>query len=350
MITLIKRTISHYFKSSKEYIFLFIFPIIFITAEYMMMENIMNKGMTNPIDNISINYEIEDGSLFNEEDLKRAISSIGIDVVNGKSEKEDDIEIVVKKDKLVVITSNETTGNQIVESINNFLRSESASAGRNTFNDVKLERNIIKEEGKISSKDYYGVTMLSMFFISIGMMSSGLTTKDKIGGIKERFITIGISNKAYYSSSLLGYLIIGVLGLLPGYIYSYFVLKTNWGGNVIIPYLSMIPYMVLFISLVTLLSTILKNGEKVVGILGGIAFPILGGLGGAFFPIESYIPKWLNTISYISPLKWFNDGIMNMVYKDSMYTLIVGALVALFIGVGILSITIYCCNKEEVSK
>ena len=50
MITLIRRTIEYYFKSSKEYIFLLIFPILIMTGEYMMMEKIFGGEVKNPFD------------------------------------------------------------------------------------------------------------------------------------------------------------------------------------------------------------------------------------------------------------------------------------------------------------
>ena len=259
---------------------------------------------------------IEEG-VINEGSLETILKPLGAELVKGTSTSEDDIQIEVNNQNIKIRANNNLKANSITNIINSYNRKINviALSGGAMSKEIKVSKNIIKGEEKISSKDYYGVTMLSMFFITVGLLSSGMISKDRRNGIKERLKILGVSNKKYYCSSLIGFLIIAIIGLLPGYLYSYYVLETNWGGNPIIPYLVIIPFSILFISIVMFFTTILKSGEKVVGIVGGIAFPILGMLGGAFFPIDSYMPEWFNILSYISPLKWFNNGMMQMIYK-----------------------------------
>lgn len=349
MGVLIRRTIDFYFKSSKEYIFLFLFPIVFITAEYLMMEKIFGGDTKTAYDNVSIYYEIENESYINEGRLEEILAPLNLKMIKGQGTSKDDIQVTVDNEDIKVKASNKTLENMIISSIKSYDRAAKAYTGKK-FNNVAIKKDMLKEEGEISSKDYYGVTMISMFFITAGTIGCSLISKDKLSGIKEKLKTMGVSNRRYYISTIIGFSIIASLGLLPGYIYSYFILDTNWGGNPIIPYLSIISFIILFVSLVVFLATKLKNGGKVIGVLSGIGYPILGSLGGAFFPIDTYVPKWFSIISYISPLKWFNNGIMKMVYKDNIIPLIIGTLLALAIGIAIIAYTIYYSNKEELSS
>jgi len=349
MITLIRRTINYYFKSSKEYIFLFIFPIIIMTAEYMMMEKIFGSEVKNPFDGTKVYYELKEDGVINKSSLETLLKPLGIEVVNGISNSEDDIQIEVYKNDIKIQANDDMKINEITNIIEVYNRKINVSnlSGGDMHKDIKVSENILKGEDKISSKDYYGITMLSMFFITIGLLSSGMISRDKRNGIKERLKTLGVSNKKYYCSSLIGFLIIALVGLSPGYLYSYYVLGTNWGGNIVIPYLGIIPFSILFISFIMFLTNILKRGERVVNIVGGLAFPILGMLGGSFFPLDSFTPAWFNILSYISPLKWFNKGMIDMIYKGDNLTLIIGSIVALLIGCILLVLTIRFSEKEE---
>lgn len=352
MITLIRRTIEYYFKSSKEYIFLFIFPIVIMTSQYMMMEKIFGGEVKSPFEDTVIYYEIKEAGVINESSIETILNPLGAELVKGTSNLEEDIQIEVDNKNIKITANNNLKANSITNIINSYNRKINVIALSSGVlsKEIKVSENIIKGEDKISSKDYYGVTMISMFFITVGLVSSGMISKERRNGIKERLKILGVSNKKYYCSSLIGFLIIAIIGLLPGYLYSYYVLETNWGGNPIIPYLVIIPFSTLFISIVMFFTSILKSGEKVVGIVGGIAFPILGMLGGAFFPIDSYMPQWFNSLSYVSPLKWFNNGMMQMIYKGNNIHLIIGSIVALLIGIALLIVTIKNSDRVEAKS
>lgn len=351
MWILIKRTINYYFKSSKEFIFLFIFPIVIMTAQYMMMENVFKSSNDNLHRKIKVYYEVKKDGIISEEILNIILKPLNGEKGNIDNVNTDTVLVQINEEEIKVIYGSlaEETADSIINNINSYARANRVLEKTNgiDYRDINVITDYIKAEKKPESKDYYGVSMMSIFLITIGSMCTGLISKDKIKGMKDRLITIGISNFKYYIGTMIGFVVIATIGLLPCYIYSYFVLKTNWGGNFLIPYLSLIPFFVLFLSIFTLVTAIFENGEKVMGMVGGIAFPILGGLGGAFFPVENFVPEWFNVICYVSPLKWYNDGIFNMVYKTEYTALIIAVIVSTFLGIVFTSMTIIYSNRKE---
>lgn len=350
MWILIKRTINYYFKSSKEFIFLFIFPIVIMTAQYMMMENIFKSSNDNLYRDIKVYYEIKNDGIISEDILKGILKPLNGEKGNIGDINEHTALLQIDGEKIKIIYGSlaEKTVDYVVNIINSYTRASIVMEKADGLNNnVNVTTDYIKAMKKPESKDYYGVSMMSIFLITVGSMCTGLISKDKIKGMKNRLTTIGVNNFRYYISTMVGFVLIATIGLLPCYIYSYFVLKTNWGGNLIIPYLALIPFFILFISIFMLVTAIFENGEKVMGMVGGIAFPVLGGLGGAFFPVESFVPKWFNSICYISPLKWYNDGIFNMVYQGEYKALIIAVVVATLLGAIFTGITIIYSNRKE---
>ncbi|MEG0297238.1 MAG: ABC transporter permease [Clostridium sp.] len=352
MITLIKRTIAYYLKSSKEFLFLLTFPIIIITAEYMMMEKVFNQENFNPFEGENLYYTVENNEdgIISEVELKALIEGMDLNVIKGESKNDEDVQINIKSNEVDIVYSsgNSQLASSIVEIMKNYDRSVRAymMGGGSRVEEVDISTSFVKGEVIPSSKDYYGVSMITIFIISVGLMSVSQVTKELRTGLKIRLNTMGVSNSKYYTSTLIGYMIIAAVCLLPTYMYSYFILETNWGGNFLIPYLALIPFFILFISITMLASTLFKKGEQVISTIGGIMFPVLGMLGGCFFPLDMYLPEWFSVVSNISPLKWYNDGIFDMVYKNENTTLIIGSLAALIIGVALVFITINIADRE----
>ncbi len=134
----------------------------------------------------------------------------------------------------------------------------------------------------------------------------------------------------------------GEIYILVSYLVLKFIVAVDYGQNFFVVPLALLPFVLLVIAAGVLLSIIFKENHRVDAILNSLIIPVLCFLGGgyaAFYELSGLF----NILTNISPLRWFNKGILNYIYDgNSAYLnnwLLLGSIVSfvLIISIGILS-------------
>lgn len=210
--------------------------------------------------------------------------------------------------------------------------------------DVKEE--ILDKEKVPTSYDYYGVAELTLMIMYIMAFSLGELHAEKVTNIRERIVVTLNSPFKYYLSRLIGSFLVGVVLLIPGFLFSVFVLKANWGDNILLAFIYLSVFALLTSSIGTLVGVLANDIEKSMGIIDGIT-PVFAFLGGAFMALEDNMGGIFQIVTYLSPLRWLNRGLFRMIYQSDYGIINTTSFISILIVLGAVFIIFLASKREE---
>lgn len=369
MRQVIKAAIMNYIRNKKTMLFNLVFPIFLVVLLGAVLSGAMESSVTVNVDEIEVGY-LDEGN----EDGKEILSILKSleDEMNFKFIEENSLEKGkenVRINKTILLHFN----GDVIDfySNNKYLVQSSVVYGTLTaitdgFNtkvemfkvDPQLAGKILTSKSidsnsyftleKISKEKtptalgYYGIAELGLmifYFVSTPMYHLDRERKNKI---KDRINLTGISDRKYYLGSFIGYSIVCYISILISYLVLKFIIGVDYGENILILPLAFLPFVLLVISTGVLFSIIFKEIHKANAILDSVIIPVLCFLGGGYVAFNE-LSGILNILSNISPLRWFNKGILNYIYGgNSVYLnnwLLLGSIISfiLIIVISILS-------------
>ncbi|WP_294365236.1 ABC transporter permease, partial [uncultured Clostridium sp.] len=352
MTAIIKATILNCIRDRKNLIFMIFFTLFLVFLIGSATSNYFDKENNNvAIEDLSI-YYIDEG----DEKTKEVFNTF-IDVVKGSKDLENielkeisnidegkkevrvnrAILLYLKNNNIEMYSNNNSSIRasivyQIIESISdrynaitevytiNPLKAEEIINSDNTFNFIE-EENIPYEQSP-SSMDYYGVAEIGLmlfYFVSYPLFN---LKHDKKNNIKDRIKLSGISTSKYYLASFIGFFIFSYGVSLITYILSNILFDVNYGNNLLIMPLAMIPFLIIVNALGTIIPIISSDDKVAVTILQNIVIPVLCFLGGGYMAMYGDMKGIFNIITKISPLRWFNNSIFRYIYSNDNSLLI----------------------------
>lgn len=376
MIAIIKATILNCIRDRKNLMFMIFFPLFLVF--------LIGGTLSSYFDKMNNNVAIEDLSVYyiDESDTKTSevfntfieivreskdIENVDLKEISNIDEGKKEVRInrailLYLKDNTIAMYSNNNSSIsssiifQLLESISdrynaitevytiNPLKAEEIIKYEN--NDNFIEANNIPYEQSPSSMDYYGVAeigLMMFYFINYPLFN---LKQDKRKNIKDRIKLSGISTPRYYLSSFIGFFIFSYGVSLSSYILSKILFNVNYGDNLLIMPLAMIPFLILVNGLGTIMSIIFKDDKVSVTILQNIIIPVLCFLGGGYIALYGEMDGIFNLVTKISPLRWFNSSIFRYIYSRDrsllISWLIFGAIALVFI-----LILIYLITRRE---
>lgn len=345
MIAIIKATILNCIRDRKNLIFMIFFPLFLVFLIGSTLSSYFDKENNNiAIEDLSI-YYIDEGDKKTKE-----VFDTFTDIVKGSKDIEniqlkeisniDEGKKEVRINRAILLHLRENTI-EMYSNNNSSIRSsivyqilESISDRYNaitevyTINPVKAEEiinynnngNFIEEENipyeqSPSSMDYYGVAEIGLmlfYFINYPLFN---IRHNKKNNIKDRVKLSGISASKYYLSSFIGFFIFSYGVALTTYILSYIIFDVNYGDNLLVLPLAMIPFLIIVNGLGTIIPMISDDDKVSVAILQNIIIPVLCFLGGGYIAVYGEMDGIFNLITKISPLRWFNSSIFRYIYS-----------------------------------
>lgn len=379
MISVIKATILNCIRDRKNLFFMILFPIflIFIVGSTLSSYfDDMNKSVF--VGGFNIYYLNEGDKNINEvfdkfksvveesKDIKDiSIKEVG-NIDEGKKEvrvnravllhlKEDSINIY-SNDKSFIKNS---LVYGILESITNrynavteVYKIDPIKAGEiiSSNEDINfIKSNYIPYEKTPSSMDYYGVAeigLMMFYFVSYPLF---LLKEDKLNNIKDRIKLSGLSLNKYYLSSFIGCFIFSYSVALINYILSNILFNINYGENLLIMPLAMIPFLIIVNGVGILIPLIFEEDKVANTIIQNVIIPVLTFLGGGYMAIYGELEGIFNLIISISPLRWFNSSIFRSIYSGNN-SLLVQWMIFGFVVLSIVIILIFFISKKEESN
>lgn len=217
-------------------------------------------------------------------------------------------------------------------------------------NKENIKLNVLEIEGgvKQTSFDYYGIVEITMMCLYIMLFPVNKLDEDRKRGIYNRGRLSGMSNLNYYAGNIIGNFIISFLVTMPAFLFNLFILKINLGNNPFLIYLGIEIFALAVISIGVVISSLLKEREKIMTIVEGAVFPVFSFLGGAYIALPDNLGGFFQILTNISPLRWLNRGIFNFIYLEKTDILLVSIISNIAIFLVCLSIiAVFCLRRED---
>lgn len=369
MIGLIRTTILRQLKSPKYLIFVSIFPIILTLLIGGLIGKFMGQGVTLShktvyyMDNgneqtqkvLEIARSVKDNTEFTFQKISSKTDGINkaqndgdlfVDV-NGNN-----IDIYVSNDNKMYYTYLQSMFDGIYKGVNTYeiIAKENTKVLVNNLNYKNIEIQMMSKSQTPTGFDYYAVVELTMMVLYILMFPMNQYYEDKKSKISQRIKMAGISNLKYILGCTIGYFILSFVITLPSFIFSKYILHTNWGASPLLCYAVIEVFALSSILLGTVVSFIFDEKEKAQQIIQSIIIPVFSFLGGSYFAISNTSLGKFGFILNISPLRWINNGIFTSIYEGKNTLLIETGVIYLLISIllVVILVTVFKRGDERI--
>ncbi|WP_195264239.1 ABC transporter permease [Clostridium sp. 1001275B_160808_H3] len=352
MISIIKAVIINCIRDKKNHLFMIFFPLFLILLIGSTVSSYFNSTDNQVVlEDVAV-YYLDDSSekikeVFNtfkniefedKNNIKLTLKEID-DIEVGKKEvkvnraillhlKQDTIEFYSNSQSMVNPSFVYGLLNSIADRYNTITEVYSINPGKaNEIVKSEYVNNFVEEENiayneRPDSMDYYGVAEIGLmifYFVTLPLYN---IKNDRKNSIKDRINLSGISTSKYYFASFLGFLIYSFGTLMITYILSNIIFDINYGRNLLIVPLAMIPFLIIVIGIGIIVPMIFKEEEVSGTIIQNVIIPVLTFLGGGYIALDDNLGGLLNIVTSISPLRWFNISIFRYIYSGDSTTLI----------------------------
>jgi len=193
---------------------------------------------------------------------------------------------------------------------------------------VKVDDTVASSGVKLSSIDYYSLSMTAMFLMFGSMFGAFSTIKERREQTMARMLSSPASRSSIVGGKMLGVFVLGMAQFAVLYGFTKFVLHVEWGESVSATVLIAAAEMAAVTGLGTLISSVAKT-ERAVGGIGPLTVQVQALLGGAFFPV-AILPLWLQPVQYLSVVGWTMEGWRRIQVQGADVSGVIGPAVALF--------------------
>ncbi|EYE88082.1 cytolysin ABC transporter precursor [Fervidicella metallireducens AeB] len=201
-------------------------------------------------------------------------------------------------------------------------------------------------ERKQRAKDYYAVTMTTLFTLYGALYGAWAMKSEKVMKTGGRLLSSPIESHEIFIGKLLASVIFTFIQMTILVYFSKFVVGAYWGEAIGTVLMLILSETIMSVSFGLGMSFIIKNPNSLQGILNSI-IPFVAFLGGAYVPIQQLDNRVLNILANISPLKWINDAAFKVINIGD-FSLVSKALMINLGFAGICLITASVLSRREV--
>lgn len=195
--------------------------------------------------------------------------------------------------------------------------------------------------------DYYGVTMTTLIVMYAAMTAGYGMNSERVRNTINRMFVSPLRKQEIFAGKVIGFLLITMIQIGVVVVFGKYVIKVNWGDNIGIILAVLSAEIAMSISIGIAVSFFAKSEAAMTGILN-LIIPITIFLGGGYVPIEQINSKVISGLSKISPVKWINDSMFNVIYRNDYGTVISAILINIAIALVLLVFASLAFRREEV--
>lgn len=189
-----------------------------------------------------------------------------------------------------------------------------------------------------SSLDYYAIAEIALIIMYSGMTGLYSMAREKNSKTRARILSAPVKKYDFLFGSTLGGVLVTMIQIFLVIIFSKVVLKANFGSDMITVLALYTSEIVMAISLGVGLGFIFKQENVAGGVLNFI-IPFIVFLGGGYVPVDGLGSKFFDLITYVSPVRWINKAIFQVIYNNDYSKVfpaiavnVITALIFLFIA------------------
>lgn len=183
-----------------------------------------------------------------------------------------------------------------------------------------------------SALDYYGVTMLTLIIMYSSMTGAFAVKGEKLKNTVGRMLISPANKMEIFAGSTLGAVFTTIIQMAIVFLFSKYVLKVYWGNNIGAILSIILSLIIMAVSWGIASGYMFKNSNAMDGFLN-LLIPIMCFLGGAYINVSSFQNKIFIALTKLSPVKWVNSTIFNIVYNNDFSDF--GTTIAINLGLAI---------------
>ncbi|MBU3218233.1 ABC transporter permease [Clostridium estertheticum] len=198
-----------------------------------------------------------------------------------------------------------------------------------------------------SSLDYYTIAEIALIIMYAGMTGLFGIASEKNSKTRDRILISPVKKYEFLIGKTIGGVIGTILQIAIVVLFSKFVLHSNWGNDIFTVLLIFISQIIMAISIGVGIGFIFKNENVANGVLN-FMIPVMVFLGGSYMSVDSFGNKTFQVITYLSPVRWVNRSIFDVIYNNNYSKVSYAILINIGIAVVFLAISSLLFRKENV--
>jgi len=201
------------------------------------------------------------------------------------------------------------------------------AAKDNALDAVTVDDTVASGNVKVTSLDYYALSMTAMFLMFGAMYGAFSTIRERQEQTMSRMLASPAPRTAVVGGKMMGVFALGLAQFVALYLFTRFVLHVQWGGSPAATLLVACAQIAAVTGLATLIAAVARTSRGV-GAIGPLLVQIQALVGGAFFPV-TVLPTWLQWIRYLSVVGWAIEGWHRIQVEGAGVTGVLGPVAAL---------------------
>lgn len=372
MLYIIKKEILHNLRDKKSMILMTVFPMLMMVILGTVFASSFQSSGSIP--KINVIYSVEKNSDISKQfkvfadDIEKTMNVNFTEVTDEKNALEnisngtcDTYLKFENTNKILFYTNNLRVfnSNLVLSLMNTFVDKSNLISEIATKKPMALSKidnsvtpNYVEFKSIVAGKEptgleYYSITMFTMIIL-YSIPAGAFTILGEIGRrTYGRLLCSGISKSNILFGKLIGCCAATSFQIFLIYLFSRYILKTNWGNNYFAIIGISLSAVIMAVSVGIGLANMIKN-SGVVAIAMHILIPIMVFLGGGYIPLNFIGSNALNAVSIISPIKWTNEALFKMIYGNNLSTIPIAIAINLIIAMVFLITPILWPRKDVI--
>ncbi|MDG0794665.1 ABC transporter permease [Cohnella ginsengisoli] len=195
-----------------------------------------------------------------------------------------------------------------------------------------------------NSMDYYAVAMTTMIALYAALSASALIETERTRHTIVRLAAAPVSKAEIFAGKVLGSTVINAIFIVAVMLISHFAFGANWGDHPVHVLLVLITEVLMAIGFGLAVGMIFRSKASHSFLL--IFIQIASFVGGAYFPVNDFT-GFIGAVSYYSPLRWNNAGVIETVFGGDTAPALMAAGYNLAGAVVLLAVCMFFIRRRE---
>ncbi|WP_217597415.1 ABC transporter permease [Cohnella sp. GbtcB17] len=195
-----------------------------------------------------------------------------------------------------------------------------------------------------NSMDYYAVAMTTMIALYAALNAASLIESERTRHTIVRLSAAPVSKAEIFAGKVLGSTFINAIFIVAVMLISHFAFGANWGDHPAHVLLVLVTEVLMSIGFGLAAGMIFRGKSSHSFLL--IFIQIASFVGGAYFPVNDF-GGFIGTVSYYSPLRWNNSGVIETVFSGDTAPALWAASYNLAGAVVLLAVCMFLIRRRE---
>lgn len=213
---------------------------------------------------------------------------------------------------------------------------------------IDLQTSYLHGGAEFDTLDYMASALIGVFvFLFVFILTSISFLRERLAGTLERLQATPIRSHEIIVGYMLGFLFFGLLQGIVTLLYTVFVLKIHYHGNLLNVFIVESLLVVASVNLGIFFSTFARNEFQVLQFIPLVVVTQVF-LGGVFWEVSD-MPSWLQPLAYVMPLTHANQALRAIMMKGAGLDDLIPQIAALvLIGLGIIALSSRTAGRVRI--